>query len=432
MTLELDAAALDFRSFLLPGECLAWGQASAEPTVLTERLFAQCGDIRGLSAFVGMSWGTPLEAACAAGFRFTSYCGAGHNRVAEGAGKLDILPCHYADLPDLLSRQVDVLLLNLADDGNGHFSFGAAHEYLLPLVGAARLVIAEVNERTPWTFGEQVLCREDLDVIVRTSRPPASAAPASPGAAEQAIAAHVAGLIEDGATLQIGIGGVPEAILAALSGHRDLGLHSGLVSDGVVDLIEAGALTNARKNLDIGLSVAGLAAGGPRLMTHIHQNPNFAFRSTAYTHSPAVLAGQSRFTAINAAIEVDLTGQINAEVAGGRYVGAVGGAGAFLRGAHASRGGLPIIALPATASAREGVRSRIVAELAGPVSTARSDAGIIVTEHGVADLRGLSLAGRRRRMIDIAAPEFRAALEEGGGATIAETASRSARTAVPG
>lgn len=411
MTREIDVEALDFSALLLPGECLTWGQASGEPAALTERLFAQSDHIRGLSAFVGMSWGTPLDDACAAGFQFLSYCGAGHNRVAERAGQLDILPCHYAELPELLSRRVDILLLNLADDGGGHFSFGAAHEYLLPLVETARLVIAEVNDQTPWTHGERTLCADDIDVIVHTSRPPVASPKSVAGPTERAIAERVAGMIEDGATLQIGIGGLPEAILAALSGHRDLGLHSGLASDAVVGLIEAGALTNARKNIDVGLSVAGLAAGGARLMAHINRNESFSFRSTAYTHSIPVLAEHSRFTAINSAIEVDLTGQINAEMAGGRYVGAVGGAGAFLRGARASRGGLPIIALPSTVDGRDGPRSRIVAELNGPVSTARSDAGIIVTEHGVADLRGLSLAERRKRMIDIAAPEFRASLE---------------------
>lgn len=409
MATEIEADALDFTQLLLPGETLAWGQASAEPLTLTERLFTQCAQVPRLRAFIGMSWGTmpPVDGS----IRFQSYCGAGHNRVLERASALDILPCHYSDLAEALSRRVDVLLLNLADDGKGRFSFGAAQEYLAPLVESARLVIAEVNAETPWTHGERTLCAADIDVLVRTSRPPASAPKAPPGAIEQAIAGRVAGLVEDGATLQFGIGGLPEAIVRALAGHRHLGLHSGLASDAVVDLVESGALTNARKTLDTGIAVAGLVAGGEALMRLVDRNPRFALRPTSYTHALPVLAALDRFTAINSAIEVDLTGQINAEVAGGRYVGAVGGAADFLRGARAARGGLPIIALPSTVSGRDGARSRIVAALDGPVSTARADAALIVTEHGIADLRGLSLAQRRARMIEIAAPEFRAELD---------------------
>lgn len=411
MTIELAPDALDFRTLLRPGDHVVWGQASAEPATLTARLIAQCAELPGLSAFIGMSWGTPLDATGT--MRFQSYCGAGHNRALERRGALDILPCHYAELPGLLADRVDVLLLSLADDGAGRLSFGAALEYLAPLVDRARLVIAEVSDQTPWTHGERVLCADDVDIIVRTTRAPVAAPLSEPGPAERAIAAHVAGLVEDGATLQIGIGGLPEAILAALAGHRDLGLHSGLASEGVALLAEAGALTNARKTVDPGVAVAGLVAGGPRLMRYVDRNPGFALRATAYTHAPDVLAAQHRLTAINAAIEVDLTGQINAEVAGGRYVGAVGGAADFLRGARASRGGLPIVALPSTVAGRDGPRSRIVTRLNGPTSTARADAGFIVTEHGVADLRGLPLSERRRRMLDIAAPEFRSALEAG-------------------
>jgi len=411
MAVDISPEALDFAALLRPGDRMVWGQAAAEPLTLTERLFAQAAAVPGLSAFIGMSWGTPP--AEGPGLAFRSYCGTGLNRALERAGRLDILPCHYSELAGVLAPQVDVLLLSLAADGAGGFSFGAAHEYLVPLVGRARLVIAEVNDATPFTFGERTLAAADIDIIVRTARPLAPPPKAAAGPADAAIARHVAGLVEDGAVLQIGIGSLPETILAALAGHRDLGLHSGLVSEGVVDLIEAGALTNARKSLDTGISIAGLAGGGPRLMAHVHRNPRFAFRSTAYTHGQPVLAALERFTAINSAVEVDLSGQINAEVAGGRYVGAVGGAADFLRGARASRGGLPIVALPATVAAGGTVTSRIVERLSGPVSTARADAGIIVTEHGVADLRGLGLSERRKRLIAIAAPEFRAALEEG-------------------
>ena len=179
------------------------------------------------------------------------------------------------------------------------------------------------------------------------------------------------------------------------------------MGDGIAALAEAGVLTNARKSLDTGVGIGGILMGGERLRRWAHRNPQIELRGTDYTHDPEVLAASHKLTAINAAIEVDLTGQINAEVAAGCYVGAVGGAVDFLRGAARSKGGLPIVALPATAKGK----TRIVAQLSGPVSTPRSDGGLIVTEHGVADLRGQTLSRRVRRLIDIAAPEHRADLE---------------------
>jgi len=217
----------------------------------------------------------------------------------------------------------------------------------------------------------------------------------------------VARFIEDGATLQIGVGGLPGAVLEQLGNRRDLGLHSGAVTNSVALLAQAGVLTNARKNIDRGVGIGGLLIGNEYLYRWAHRNPELQLRGTEYTHHPGVLASIDRLVAINSAIEVELTGQINAEVAAGVYVGAVGGAVDFLRGAGNSRGGLPIVALPATM----GPRSRIVSRLSGPVTTPRADAGLVVTEYGAADLRGQSLSARARRLIDIAAPAHREFLE---------------------
>jgi acetyl-CoA hydrolase len=282
---------------------------------------------------------------------------------------------------------------------------------LVPLIDSARIVVAEVNDRAPFTFCERTVRADDIDIIVRTSRPLPEAESHTSGSAETAIAERIAGLVEDGAVLQIGIGAIPDCVIRALSGHRDLGVHSGLITDGIVDLIASGAVTNARKRIDTGVSVTGLLAGSRRLAEFAHRNPKILLRSTAYTHSQSVIENLDRFTAINSAVEVDLTGQINSETAQGRYVGAVGGAVDFLRGAHGSRGGLPIVALPAAAKGQNGPASRIVYKLGGPVSTSRADAGIIVTEYGVADLRGLPVAQRVGRMIAIADPAFRENLE---------------------
>jgi len=408
---ELAADSLDLSAIVRPGDTVMWGQSTAEPLPLTQALMAQRHAIGRFNVFLGVTYSDTLKPEYADCVAFSAYCGTGGNRALARAGKLDILPVHYSQIPGLIQSgrlKVDVLMLQLAPaDAAGNYSFSMAHDYLIPALAAARVVVAEVNEQAPWTFGERPVREDDLDFIVRTSRPPLELHHPQPGEAELGVARHVAGLIEDGATLQFGLGALPEVILAALAGRRDLGIHSGAIGDKAADLMEAGVITNARKSIDRGITVAGIMFGSRRIQQFCHRNPAVQFRSNAYTHNAGVLASIERFAALNTAIEVDLSGQINAEVAGGVYVGAVGGALDFLRGAHRSKGGLPIVALPSTA----GNASRIVAKLSGPVSTPRSDAGLIVTEYGVADLRGAPLSERPRRLIAIAHPSFREQLE---------------------
>jgi acetyl-CoA hydrolase len=270
---------------------------------------------------------------------------------------------------------------------------GLAEEYLPAAIDAARVVIAEVNDQLPDVPSTRRLRPDELDVIVHTSRAPLDLSPEPPTDIARRIGRHVAELVDDGATLQVGLGKLADAVVGALHDHRDLGVHSGVVGDAVAELIECGAVTNRHKAVDRGVSVAGLLLGSSRLWKVADRNPAFVLRPTTYTHAATILEQFDRFVAVNAAIEVDLTGQINAEVARGQYVGAVGGAGEFLRAAARSRNGLPIVVAPA---------SRIVAELSGPVSTARVDAGIIVTEHGVADLRGRTLDERREQLLAVA------------------------------
>ena len=407
----LELNALDFGTIVRPGDSVMWGQASAEPLPLTQALMAQRHAIGNFEVFLGISYSDTLKAEYADCVRFSGYAGTGSNRALAKAGKLDILPCHYSHLRDLIESRrlkVDVLLLQLAPaNERGEYSLSIAHEYLIPALAAARVVVAEVNAQAPWTYGERPLLDADIDYIVRTDRAPLEVVHPQPGAVDVAIARKVAALIEDGATLQFGLGALPEAILGELADRRDLGVHSGAIGDQVAALMQAGVITNAKKCIDRGVSIAGIMFGSKRLHDFAHRNAQIQFRSSSYTHGPGVLAQLERFTALNSAVEVDLSGQINAEVAAGVYVGAVGGAVDFLRAAHYSRGGLPIVALPSTA----GRHSRIVAKLNGPVSTPRSDAGIIVTEYGVADLRGATLAERARRMLAIAHPDHREQLE---------------------
>ncbi len=413
----LELNALDLGAIVRPGDSVMWGQADAEPLPLTRALMAQRHAVGNFSVFLGISYSDTLKAEYADCVRFSGYAGTGGNRALAKAGKLDILPCHYSHLRQLIRSgrlKVDVLLLQLAPaNERGEYSLSIAHEYLIPALETARVVVAEVNELAPWTCGERPVVEADLDYIVHTARAPLEIVHPQPGAIELAIARNAAALIEDGATLQFGLGALPEAILAQLSDRRDLGVHSGAIGDQVAALMQSGAINNARKSIDRGVSVAGIMFGSKRLHDFAHRNPRIQFRNSSYTHGPDVLAQHERFTALNSAVEVDLSGQINAEVAAGVYVGAVGGAVDFLRAAHYSHGGLPVVALPSTA----GRHSRIVARLSGPVSTPRSDAGIIITEYGVADLRGATLAERARKMLAIAHPDQRERLErESGGA----------------
>jgi acyl-CoA hydrolase len=419
----------DLRGLIRAGDTIMWGQAHAQPLSLIKALVQQRHGIGRTRLLLGIGQGLEsiLQAEHADAFDFVSYCGAGSNRSLARAGVLDILPLHYSEMARRIrdgSIKVDVLMLQVPPaDAAGRYSLGLAREYLIPALTRARAVIAEVDPSIPWTFGGPYLQESDFHLLVasRSSQPPP--APTTPGALEHAIGRHVAGLVPDGATVQTGIGVLPDAVLAALGDHRDLGIHSGSIGDGVALLSEAGVINNSRKSLDAGLTIGGMLLGGEQLRRHAHRNPALELRGAEYTHDPAILAGMDCFTSINSAVEVDLTGQVNSEVAGGTYLGAVGGALDFVRGALRSKGGIPIIALPSTA----GERSRIVSALAGPVTIPRSDACVVVTEHGVADLRGLSLSQRVNRMIAIAHPRHhdelhRAARERNLGAVAAPDA----------
>lgn len=403
---------LDFGQLIRPGATVVWPQACAEPVSLTEQLMRQRAELGRFRCFLGIPASDTVRPEHADHVDFVSYCGSGANRALAHAGVLDIIPCHYSSLPALLTTGAmgaDVVLLQLPPaDEYGRYSLGLADDYVSAAIATARVVVAEVNDQVPHTGRPCVLTDADLDVVVRTSRAPAEVVAREASPVVEQIAANVADLVDDGATLQFGIGALPEAVLAKLADRTDLGVHSGVLNDTAAELMETGVITNARKNLDRGRSVAGFLMGTRRLFRFVDGNPAVELRETGYTHDPDVLAAHDRFVAINSALEVDLTGQVNAEAAGGDYVGAVGGAVDFLRGAARSRGGVPIVALPSTA----GQASRIVAELAGPVSTARSDAGFVVTEFGVADLRGQSLRVRRERLLAIAHPDHRSALKE--------------------
>jgi acyl-CoA hydrolase len=275
-------------------------------------------------------------------------------------------------------------------------------------VARARVVVAEVNDQVPFTYGER-LAADEIDYAVPVSRPPVEVPPAAASETDADIAKHAAAYVEDGSVIQVGIGALPDAILRLLGDRRDLGVHSGMASDGMVDLTEAGVITNARKPMDRGVSITGNLIGTRRLHRFADRNPGLRMCDTSYTHEPAVLARLDKLVTVNSAVEVDLTGQVNAEQAGAAYLGGTGGQVDFVRAGARSPGGHALIALPATA--RGGTVSRITARLSGPVTTARSEVDVIVTEFGAAELKGRTLAERARRLAAIAHPAFRDDLE---------------------
>lgn len=409
-----DAAGIDLGRFVRPGDRLLWPQGAGEPTTLTHALVEQRAALTGVEVFLGVSFSETLRPEHADHLRFRGLGGFGTNVRLSRAGVLEIVPCHLSAVPALIDRGAvgaDVVFLQVSPaDGRGRHSIGVAGDYVWPALRRARVVLAEVNEGTPRTLGETEIDGSRFAAITHASGGPIAVAPGVVGPVEQAIAEHAAELVPDGATIQLGIGGVPDAIAAGLRDKRDLGIHTGLMGDPVVDLIESGAVTNRRKPIDTGASVAGLLAGTRRLYDYADGNGGLQIRPVDYTHSAATVARLDRFVAINSAVEVDLTGQVNAEVAGGVHLGAVGGSVDFMRAAAAAPNGRSIVALPSTA--RGGTVSRIVSRsLSGVATAARSDADLVVTEFGVAELRGRSLRERARRLAAIAHPAFRDELE---------------------
>ena len=412
MTRIVDAASLDLSQFLKPGDHIVLGQACGEPSTLIETLIAQGRDISGLSAFIATSFSGAFTPETADSFALSSMGAIGALRSMTKAGKLSVIPCHVGQVGPLIEQGLigcDVAMVQVSPaDADGNHSFGLVSDHVQAMVAKARLVIAEVNDQVPYTFGE-LLPASKIDIAVHTSRPPVEAAPAKISETDEAIARHCAAYIEDGSVIQTGVGAVPDAILRLLGDRKDLGVHSGMLGDGLVDLYQAGVITNACKEIDRGISINGALIGTKRLYDWAHRNRAIRMCATSYTHDAAVMGRLSRLVTINSALEVDLTGQVNAEQSGAAYMGGTGGQVDFVRAGVRSSGGHSLIALASTA--KGGTLSKIVTALAGPVTTARTEVDVIVTEYGAAELRGRSLAERSRRLIAIAHPDFREELD---------------------
>jgi acyl-CoA hydrolase len=412
VTHTTDAAGLDLSQFLRLGDHIVLGQACGEPTTLVEALIAQGRDIGDLSAFIATSFSGLFTPETTESFTLSSMGAIGALRLMTKAGKLGVIPAHVSQIGPMITQGLigcDVAFVQVSPaDADGNHSFGLVADHVRAMVDKARVVIAEVNDQVPYSFGE-LLPAARIDCAVQVSRAPVEVAPARISETDEAIARHAAAYIGDGAVIQTGVGAVPDAILRLLHDRKDLGVHSGMLGDGLVELVQAGVVTNARKAIDTGVSINGALIGTRRLYDFARRNSAIRMCATSYTHDAAVLARLERLVTINSALEVDLTGQVNAEQSGSAYLGGTGGQVDFVRAGARSPGGHSIIALPATA--KDGAISRIVPALSGPVTTARSDVDVIVTEFGAAELKGQSLAERTRRLIAIAHPDFREELD---------------------
>jgi acyl-CoA hydrolase len=401
---------LRFAEFLAAREVIGWPQGPGEPLALTEALMAQRAELDAPSLFFGLTQSDTLRPELADHFRFLALNGAGTSRRVTALAEL--VPCHVSSVPALLRDghlRVDVVLVQVKPLPGGAFSLGVIADFTQALIQQARVVIALVNPALPAMASDAVVQARDIDVLVESDERLIDMPDAEPSSVERDVARQVAALIPDRATVQLGVGTLPAAVAQALAGHRDLGVHSGVVSDALLDLVEGGVVTNAYKGLDAGKTVTGGLFGTQRLRDFAVRSGAIELRSVEYTHKLAVAAQLSRFHTINSAIEIDLSGQANAEIAGGRYLGAVGGQVDFVRAGVASAGGRSIIAFPSATP--DGRHSRIVASLGDrPVTTARSEVDIIVTEYGAAHLRGCPLLERARRLIEIAHPDHREAL----------------------
>ncbi|WP_336965262.1 acetyl-CoA hydrolase/transferase family protein [Sphingobium aquiterrae] len=411
----MSATLVDLSPFLRPGDSVIWGQGTGEPLTLTESLVAQRAELGPLSVFVGACFSQTLQPAHADHLTIGSYGTLGTTRPLAAAGMLEIYPIHISRIARAIDDgQIgcDVALVQLSPKGpNGRHSLGPINDYMRNAMRKARIVVAEVNAAIPWTYGRELPDLDNLAMTVETDRRPAELASRPPSAIESAIAANVAGIVPDGATLQVGIGGTIDALLTRLMDRRNLGIHSGTIGDSILDLIEAGVITNADKPIDRGVTVTGSLFGTMRLLRAAGNNKAFRIEPFDYTHLAATTSQIPNLVAINSAIEVDITGQVNAEVTNGTYIGGVGGQIDFMHAANGAAQGCAIIALPSTAA--RGAISRILGRVDN-VTCARSDVDYIVTEHGVADLRGQPMRARMRRMIEIADPAFRETLERQG------------------
>lgn len=408
---------------LIPdGSRIAMGLGVSQPPALLSALAdrASRGDVDRLSIYYLLSTSiageTVLKAELRDRIRPVSLFHSSVERSLDATGGdrpfVEMLPTPFHQVPRVLCEQirVDVLLTTVSPmDETGYFSLGTNTDYALSVARGGARIILEVNRYMPRVFGDCLIHISDVTAIVENDAPILEIPGTIPAPADLKIATIIAGLVEDGDCLQMGIGAVPQAVCAQLGSHKHLGIHTELLTPGLADLMRSGVVDNSRKQINPGRSVFTFAMGDRRLYEYMDGHPTLEAQPVDYVNDPAVIARNDKVLSVNATLQIDLDGACNSESVRGYQYSASGGQLDFVRGAYASRGGRSIIACHSTAA--KGTLSRIVPHLDGPVTTPRNDTHIVVTEHGWADLKGKTLVERARALIVLSAPEHREYLE---------------------
>lgn len=393
-----------------------FSQTAGVPMLIGKTLAEHKDDYHNVRIYHMLTLGDApyLKPECYGHFHHITNFIGGNSRQALLDHHADFIPGYFKDIPSMLgdSIPVDVAVVSVSNpDVEGYCSFGVSCDYAKAAAQKAKIVIAEINEMTPYTFGPQNKIHvTDIDYIV----PCAYKLPEIPnpviGETEKSIGKHCASLIKDGSTLQLGIGAIPDAVLLFLTDKRDLGIHTEMFSDGVVDLVEEGVITNMKKNLHKGKLISAFIMGTRKVYDFIDNNPNVNLYPVDYVNDPWVIGQNDNMVSINSCIEVDLMGQVASETMGLKQFSGTGGQVDFVRGAALSKGGMSIIAMPSTAA--KGKASRIVPFLTegAAVTTSRNDVDYVVTEYGIAKMKGKTLRERALNLINIAHPDFRQGL----------------------
>jgi acyl-CoA hydrolase len=410
------ATAEDAVRLIPPRKRILIGSGAAEPGHLVEAMVAHGGHLEGNEVVHLMTLGSApyVQPGLEGRFRHTAFFIGANVRAAVQEGRADFMPVFLSEIPQLIISGrvgIDAALIEVSPpDRHGFASLGVSVDIVRAAVDTASVILAEVNPNMPRTLGDSFVHVDRLSALVPVEDRLPELAPQPLDDVSRAIGRHAATLIPDGATLQMGIGKIPDAVLAALTDRRDLGVHTEMFSDGVMDLAEAGVITGRRKNFLTGKLVTSFLMGSRRLYEWAHDNPLIEMRGSAFTNDPFQIARNDQMVAINSALAVDLTGQVAADTVHGRFFSGIGGQVDFIRGAARSKGGKPIIALPSTA--KHGTVSRIqpTFEEGAGVVTSRGDIHYVVTEFGVADLWGRTIRQRAEALIGIAHPDFQAEL----------------------
>jgi 4-hydroxybutyrate CoA-transferase len=393
------------------------GHAVGEPSIILDAMAANKDDYENVEIvhMVPMGKAEYAKPGMEKHFRHNALFVGGTTRECVESGRGDYTPCYFSEVPNLFrkSLKVDAALIQVsAPDEHGYCSFGTSNDYTKPAAECAKLVIAQINNKVPRTLGDSFIHVSEIDFIVEHNNPVIQLQPAKIGEVEKAIGENCASLIEDGSTLQLGIGAIPDAVLLFLKDKKDLGIHSEMISDGVVELVEAGVITNKAKTIHPGKIIVTFIMGTQRLYDFVDNNPMVEMYSVDYVNDPTVIMKNNKMVSVNSCVQVDLMGQVVSESVGLKQISGVGGQVDFVRGANMSKGGKSIIAMPSTTA--KGRVSKIIPFLdeGTAVTTSRNDVGYIVTEYGIAYIKGKTLKDRGRELIKIAHPNFKTQLIE--------------------